>query len=230
MTATAASEAFLQSGSQIVLWRKAVIQSASQPASQPGLFCSVCLISQFTRCFIGSYYGNHGDAIRFNGIFFSGQSNKRKKKPHIHTQTRQRLTKHTPAGEMPLVPPQPLLHSISRNKRNRPTFPLMWNTDSLTLNCPLSFHTSGFDQRASYEQRPLGLLITVLLNSGSDSSQRMSLCLLNTRPLPPISGEQLSLLKRRWQAASKAGDGTLDAQWYRSTGEYLWPIMRFVSS
>lgn len=64
--------------------------SASQPASQPGLFCSVCLISQFTRCFIGSYYGHHGDAIRFNGILFLGQSvikgKKKQKTKHTHRQ------------------------------------------------------------------------------------------------------------------------------------------------
>lgn len=40
----------------------------SHSVSQPGLFWSVCLISQFTRCFIGSYYGRHGDAIRFYGL------------------------------------------------------------------------------------------------------------------------------------------------------------------
>lgn len=40
VTATAASKAFLQSGSQIVLWRKAAIQPASQSGSQgcSGLF------------------------------------------------------------------------------------------------------------------------------------------------------------------------------------------------
>lgn len=41
--------------------------------------------------------------------------------------------------------------------------------------------------------RPLGLLITIPLNSGSDSSQRMSLCLLNTVPSPFLK-RQLSLL------------------------------------
>lgn len=86
MTATAASEAFLQSASQIVLWRKAVIQ----PASQPARAVLLCLISQFTRCFIGSYYGHHGDAIRFNGILFLGQSvikgKKKQKTKHTHRQ------------------------------------------------------------------------------------------------------------------------------------------------
>lgn len=161
----------------------------SHSASQPALFCSVCLISQFTRCFIGSYYGRHGDAIRFNGILFWGAESVIKGEKYTQPR-RQRLTKPTPAEEKSPVPPNLLLHPpplfIGRSKRRRPTFAFMWNTDGLTLNCPLWFRTSGSDQRASYKRRPLGLLITVLLNPGSDSSQRMSLCLLNTGPLPPF--------------------------------------------
>lgn len=67
----------------------------------------------------------------------------------------------------------------------------------------LSSHsTSGADQRASWKLRPLGLLITIRLNSGSDSSQRMSLCLLNIQPLPPFP-----FLKRTTLTFKNGGEG-----------------------
>lgn len=56
--------------------------------------------------------------------------------------------------------------------------------------------------RGLLKHRPLGLLITIVLNHGSDSSQRMSLCLLNTTSLPPSSRGQLSLLNRQGLAAA----------------------------
>lgn len=60
----------------------------SHSVSQPAKSGSVCLISQFTCCFIGSYYGHHGDAIRFYGLFgLRAESviNEEKKTTHTHT-------------------------------------------------------------------------------------------------------------------------------------------------
>lgn len=61
------SNSFMAEGSH------SVSKPAGQPASQSGLFSSVCLTSQFTRCFIGTYYGHHGDAIRFYSLLVLGQ-------------------------------------------------------------------------------------------------------------------------------------------------------------
>lgn len=115
VTATAASEAFLQSGSQIVLWRKAAIQSASQPSQ--GLFWSVCLISQFTRCFIGSYYGHHGDAIRFYGLFGPRAESviNEEKKTHTRENKNSQNTLLLWKGLLSLPPSLPPSLSVSPN-------------------------------------------------------------------------------------------------------------------
>lgn len=107
----------------------------------------------------------------------------KKQKQNTHAVEKQRLTKHTPAVKRSRVSPLPLLRSLSYSTNaHLPTSQLHEKHGRAEDVEAVPFHsTSGSDQRASWKLRPLGLLITMLLNSGSDSSQRMSLCLLNTK-------------------------------------------------
>lgn len=104
-------------------------------ACQPALFWSVCLISQFTRCFIGTYYGRHGDAIRFTVSWSEGRVYNKWKNTHKQMNTKAHKT-HSCCGKV-LCPSLP-----SASLFIRPTAYLhsLWNMDRPAPNCLFSFH------------------------------------------------------------------------------------------
>lgn len=122
------------------------------------------------------------------------------RRTHTHTHAVERTKTHKTHSRCEKVscPSPPPRHSLSyAANAHLPTFLLHVKHGRVDVEAVPFHSTSGSDQRASWKLRPLGLLITMLLNSGSDSSQRMSLCLLNTKvptsPAPPPFLERTTL-------------------------------------